>query len=422
MNMHRIGRRAAALGGRRPATPAAGHPATLAPGRRVLLPLLLLLVTALLVSACGGSSSRANTASRSGNRQSTVRITLTPAGCAPKPARIAAGEITVNVSNKDAGSVSEAELRTSDLSHILGEQENLTPGLSGGFSLTLQPGHYVFNCPGASQMHWSFTVTGRTTAASWTQDPALTSAVKQYGGYVDQNVASLVGTSRAMCSAIESGSLANAQRAYPKARVHYERIEPVAEIWGALDTDIDGRWDNPVTVKSQFMGFHRIEQLMWESNTVSGATEYCDGLVHHEQQLRRLVGAATYNPLEMAGGAADLINEAGTSKVTGEEERYSNTDLVVLQANVVGAQEVVNLLRPYLRAHDAKLLQRIDSADAAAERQVAEFRATPGYDGTGYVEYSTVLNGGRAKLSRVLAAYKQALASSRLSSQADGAA
>jgi iron uptake system component EfeO len=41
---------------------------------------------------------------------------------------------------------------------------------------------------------------------------------------------------------------------YPRARVYYERIEPVAEVWGSLDTSIDGRWENPVTVKSQFTG------------------------------------------------------------------------------------------------------------------------------------------------------------------------
>jgi hypothetical protein len=38
------------------------------------------------------------------------------------------------VANQDADAVSEAELRTSDLAKILGEQENLTPGLSGGFA------------------------------------------------------------------------------------------------------------------------------------------------------------------------------------------------------------------------------------------------------------------------------------------------
>jgi iron uptake system component EfeO len=368
-----------------------------------------LVATAVLLSACASSPSTPKSTASGDSRQSTVNVALTPAGCAPKPASVQAGQVTVNVSNKDAGEVSEAELRTSDLSHILGEQENLTPGLSGGFSLTLQPGKYVFNCPGASRMHWTFTVKGRTTGQSWNRNPALVSSVDQYRKYVNDNVAKLVSSSRQMCSAISTGSLSAAELAYPKARVYYERIEPVAEIWGALDTNIDGRWDNPVTVKSQFIGFHRIEQIMWENNTLAGAAKLCAGLVDNERQLLTLVRAASYNPLEMASGAADLINEAGTAKVTGEEERYSNTDLVVLSANVDGAQEVVNLMRPYLKTKDPSLLKQIDMTDAAATSVVSEFKATPGYDATGYVEYSTVLDADRVKLSRVLAVYHRAL-------------
>ena len=90
-----------------------------------------------------------------------MSISLTPQGCAPRPARITAGQVQFNVANQDADSVSEAELRTSDLAKILGEQENLTPGLSGGFALTLQPGTYKINCPGASQPHWTLTVSGK---------------------------------------------------------------------------------------------------------------------------------------------------------------------------------------------------------------------------------------------------------------------
>ena len=36
--------------------------------------------------------------------------------------------------------------------------------------------------------------------------------------------------------------------AAPPARL----IEPVAEVFGDLDTQIDGRWQNPVTKKSPF--------------------------------------------------------------------------------------------------------------------------------------------------------------------------
>ena len=85
--------------------------------------------------------------------------------------------------------------------------------------------------------------------------------------------------------------MSQAKILYPQARVYYERIEPVAEIWGSLDTQIDGRWENPVTVRSQFIGFHRIEQLIWSDNTLTGAPALCAGLVQHEQQLLTLVAA-----------------------------------------------------------------------------------------------------------------------------------
>ena len=93
-----------------------------------------------------------------------------------------AGAVEFDVTNSGAGSVSEAELRTSDLAHILGEQENLTPGLSGGFSLTIQPGTYKINCPGASKPAWTFTVTGKATGPSWQSNPQLVTAVQGYAG------------------------------------------------------------------------------------------------------------------------------------------------------------------------------------------------------------------------------------------------
>ena len=84
--------------------------------------------------------------------------------------------------------------------------------------------------------------------------------------------------------------------------------------------------------------------LMWANDTLTGAAPSARQLVTNEQQLQRLVATASYNPVTMASGATDLINEAATPKITGEEERYSNTDFVVFQANVDAAMEVVNLL------------------------------------------------------------------------------
>ena len=320
-----------------------------------------------------------------------------------------------NVANKDASAVSEAELRTSDLSKILGEQENLTPGLSGGFSLEIQPGKYVINCPGASQQHWTLTVKGKSTLASWQSNPQLTAAVRGYTSYIDQQTADLVSHTQTFCKAIDAGNITQAEILYPQARIYYERIEPVAEIWGSLDTDIDGRWENPVTVASQFTGFHKIEQLLWADDTLKGTPALCAGLVKNEQQLLTLVKGAQYSPLTMASGSTDLIDEAATSKITGEEERYSNTDLPVLQANVDGAMEVVTLLTPYLDTKDPSLVTTINNQNKAVAKVMAAFKANPGYDDTGYIEYSTVLDTQRKQLSGVINALAEDL--SKLSLQ-----
>jgi iron uptake system component EfeO len=379
-------------------------------------------VTVLALAAAGcasgsSSSGSASTAADSG-KTTAVTINLTAAGCQPSPASVPAGEVDFTVNNKSASAVSEAELRTSDLSKILGEQENLTPGLSGGFSLTIQPGTYKVNCPGASQQDWTFTVTGQQSGASWESNAQLTAAVKGYTTYIDTNTQDLVTHTQAFCQAINAGNLSQAKILYPQARIYYERIEPVAEIWGGLDTAIDGRWENPVTVASQFTGFHRLEQLMWSDNTLAGAPQLCSGLVANEKQLLTLVQKAQYNPLEMASGATDLVNEAATAKISGEEERYSNTDLPVFQANIDGAMEVVSLLQPYLQAKDPSLVTQIQQRDTAVTTQLAKYKATPGYDDTGYVEYSTVLDTQRRQLSTSVNALAESL--SKVSVQVNG--
>ena len=169
------------------------------PRRRGAAAAVVAASLALVASGCSssGSSSKGSTGTAaSADKSSTVKINLTSQGCEPQPAKVPAGAVEFDVTNAGAGSVSEAELRTSDLAHILGEQKNLTPGLSGGFSLTIQPGAYKINCPGASKPAWTFTVTGKAAGLSWQSNPQLVTAVQGYAGDVKQNTADLVATPR----------------------------------------------------------------------------------------------------------------------------------------------------------------------------------------------------------------------------------
>ena len=377
----------------------------------------LALVASGCASSGSGSGAKGSTgaAAAAGDKSSTVKIQITSQGCEPKPASVPAGAVEFDITNSGAAAVTEAELRTNDKAHILGEQENLTPGLSGGFSLTVRPGTYKVNCPGASQPDWTFKVTGTAAGPDWQSNPQLTSAVQGYGTYVKQNTADLVTHTQSFCQAISSGNMNQAKELYTPARMYYEKIEPVAEVWGSLDISIDGRWENPVTVKSQFTGFHRIEQMLWQDKSLNGTAAMCSQLVKNEQQLNTLVGSAQYNPLEMASGATDLINEAGTNKISGEEERYSNTDLPVFEANVQASMQVIDLLSPYLQAKAASTVSLIKQRHDAVESLLTKYKASPGYENTGYVDYSTVTKTDRKRLSAAVNALAEAM--SKVSSE-----
>ena len=121
--------------------------------------LVILGTGALLGGGCGSGEDAPKGAK-------TFAVKLTDAGCEPHSAKLAAGPVTFEVENAGTSAVSEFEVLEGDT--ILGEKENLSDGLSGSFSLTLEKGTYTMYCPGGEQERGTLTVTGGATAA---EDP-----------------------------------------------------------------------------------------------------------------------------------------------------------------------------------------------------------------------------------------------------------
>lgn len=364
---------------------------------RALVPLLL-ATTGLLAAAC---VSQASTGSAPGN--GAVTVTLTDGGCQPNPKSAPAGVVNFTVRNSNAGNVSEAELLSGG--RMLGEQENLSPGLSGGFSLRLDNGSYQIYCPGAGQEKFDFTVTG-TATSSWRDNPALVAATSQYATWITGQAGQLVSTTQSFVDDVEAGKLPESQVAYGQARVFYERVEPVAEIWGNLDRDIDGRIDD-FDKPADFQGFHKLEDLIFAQHTLSGAQNYANQLLANVKQLRTLVGQATYQPAEIADGATSLIDEIQKTKVTGEEERYSHIDLLDFQANLSGSIQAFDVLEPALRKIDPDLAGTVRDRYQAVATALVPYQQNPGYLNTGFVDYSTVGPDARKSLSQVVNAFAE---------------
>ncbi|MEK3879683.1 iron uptake system protein EfeO [Paenibacillus sp. FSL M7-0420] len=230
----------------------------------------------------------------------------------------------------------------------------------------------------------------------------FTTAIDEYRKYVIEQCDEFVKQTEGFTNAVKAGKLDEAKALYAPARMHYERIEPIAEALGDLDPNIDAR-ENDVDA-ADWRGFHKIEQALWQNNTTGGMTDVADRLLKDAQLLRAKVETAGIDANLLVTGAVELLNEVSSSKVTGEEERYSHTDLYDFVANVEGAQKIYELLKPELAKKDPALEQTIGERFTALMNELAPFKS-----GEGYVSYETLKPEEVRRLSQNLDALAEPL-------------
>ncbi|MBA2472454.1 MAG: iron uptake system protein EfeO [Pseudonocardiales bacterium] len=360
---------------------------------------VLLVSTAVLVAGC----SRPGRSAQPAHPAAEVKIALSNAGCEPQPASVPAGPVIFTITNSGSRFVTEVELLRED--KILGEKEGLTPGLSGSLSLRLNDGGaYRIHCAGGATNSWPFTVTGGSGQPGTAPGKAsLVAATQGYHDYVVAEVDELATATKHFTDAVRAADMDKARQTFPLARLHYERIEPVAESFGDLDPGIDARIDD-VDNPADWTGFHRIEKAMWQDKTLDGMSPIADKLDADMVTLKSKVGGETYQTAQLANGAVELLNEVSTKKVTGEEDRYSHTDLWDFAANVDGARKCFELLKPALAAKDPDLAQRLEARFINVADKLSKHR-----QGDGYVDYSTVPEDQRRELADAVNALAEPL-------------
>ena len=89
--------------------------------------------------------------------------------------------------------------------------------------------------------------------------------------------------------------------------------------------------------------------------------------------------AEKLSPLQLANGAKGLLDEVATGKITGEEDRYSHTDLWDFNANVEGSNAAIAALRPVLEERDAALVKTLDTEFANVDTALGKHRAGDGW-------------------------------------------
>jgi iron uptake system component EfeO len=334
-------------------------------------------LTALTLAACGGGDS---SSAGSDAAADDIAVAATDDACDVASSDLQAGVHQFTVTN--TGSKVTEFYVYADGDRVMGEVENIAPGVARELRVELPAGDYETACkPGmvGDGIRTALTVTGE--AATLNDDKTLAQAGTDYQRYVQSQTGALVEQTTAFTDAVKAGDIEGAKALFPVARTYWERIEPVAESFGDLDPIIDGR-EGDQAEGEDFTGFHRIEKALWETGDVSDMGPYADELLTNVQQIATQANDVTLDPLQLANGAKGLLDEIATGKITGEEDRYSHTDLWDFAANLEGSEAAVQALRPYLDEADPELVGEIDERFAATETELEQHR-----DGDGWQSY-----------------------------------
>jgi iron uptake system component EfeO len=224
------------------------------------------------------------------------------------------------------------------------------------------------------------TTTGTTTTAAAPANPLVDKAATEYQAYAVEQTGELVRVVKTLTDAVRAGNLQAAQAAYAPSRVPWERIEPLAGLVEEIDGKVDARVDDFAGVDdAKFTGWHRLEYLLFEKNTTDGGAPFADQLDQDIATLNKQMPTLKVAPRDVAVGAAELIEEVSEGKITGEEDRYSKTDLWDFDANLQGSQAAVDKLKPALQEADPALLEKIQKGFSDIYATLAPLRRGDGW-------------------------------------------
>ncbi|MEU9288980.1 iron uptake system protein EfeO [Streptomyces sp. NPDC048275] len=380
--------------------------------RAVRLSVVTAAATAAALTAITGCTEKSD--ATSGDR--VIEVTATDSKCEVSKKEFPAGHVEIAVENKGS-KVTEIYLLFPD-DRIVTERENIGPGTKQTVTAEVKAGDYRIACkPGMTGdgIRQDVKATGGGTVAK--RDPRLDKAVAAYRAYAQAQADETLPKVKVFTDAVKAGDLEAAKKAYAPSRIGWERTEPVAESFGDIDPKVDLREDGleeGQDLEKDWTGWHRLERSLWKDKKLTDRdSELADQLVSDLEVWQDKVGTAEITPTSMANGAKELLDEVATGKVTGEEERYSHTDLVDFKANVEGAEKSYELLKAVAAENDAALTKELDQQFAALNTLLDQYREdTTSYEFTSYdkvgeadrKELSDAVNALAEPLSKLAAA------------------
>lgn len=360
--------------------------------KKFLAPAAFVSLTAIMLTGCTDNNA-------GGSADGAINVVSTADSCNVSASTSPGGTLKFNVKN-DGAAVTEFYLLAEDGLRIVGEVENIGPGVSRDLVVMAPEGSYFTACkPGmvGDGIRAAFAVSSAPEGQEVSADRAALqeNATTLYAAYVKDQAEQLVRGTEKFAAVFAAGEEQSARDLYAATRMHWERIEPVAESFGDLDPILDAR-EADLEEGDAFTGWHRAEKDLWApadytKMTADERTEIANKMVADTKELYSRTQDLTFTPDKLANGAKELLDEVATGKVTGEEEAFSHTDLWDFQANVEGARIAYEDLQPLLVGTDDELDAELKKNFDSLQAQLDNHRV-----GTGF-QYYTELSQAQVK-------------------------
>ena len=223
----------------------------------------------------------------------------------------------------------------------------------------------------------------------------LVEPLANYKIYVAEHTAKLVEDTGTFVAAIKAGDVDKAKALYAPTRMAMRRSNRSRNC-SAISTWRSTR--APTTTRTARRT--RPSPASTASNTAcgrraapTGSTAIADKLLADVKDLDRRIADLTFPPETVVGGAAALMEEVAATKISGEEDRYSHTDLWDFKANFDGARKIFELVEPLI-AKDGAFVAKVTDNFQTVDETLAKYR-----QGDGYETYDKLTDGDRTVLA-----------------------
>ena len=364
-------------------------PARALPVRALLCTSTCAVLSLPLLAACTDNAPAEKPGAGGTPNLRVMTVQATDTECKLSATSAPSGTLTFAVTNGGT-KVNEFYLYGEDGKQIIGEVENIGPGISRELVLKVTPGSYVTACkPGMSgegiRAPFSVSDSGEEQGTGGYHAELVEQSNAKYREYVEDQTNQLVAMTAKFVAAYKAGNDDKARALYPVARTHWERIETVAESFGDLDPKLDLR-EADLEPGQKWTGWHRLEKDLWPARarnyqqlSKAQRASYADNLMKNTKVLQVRDADLEFGADEIANGSRGLLDEVATGKITGEEEYWSRTDLWDFQANLDGAVVGFEGLRPLLQQRNPDLDSLIAAKFAAVQALLDAQRVGDGF-------------------------------------------